>query len=96
MNVPIEIVDKIYVGELNDDIIIPQYGKSSFSYIINFYSNRLYKISANLSMKRYYDISYSTNINWYKQHIELYEWVSKHCYNKIKSSLVLTFYSEAV
>ena len=88
MNFPIEIVDKIlvYVGELNDDIIIPQYGKSS--YIINFYSDSLYKISANLLMKRYYDISYSTNINWYKQHIKLYEWGSEHYYNKVKSSLV--------
>jgi hypothetical protein len=57
---PIEIVNKIlvYVGELNDNIIIPQYHllTNKEYYKINFNSDLLWKIKSTLVMKRFYPI----------------------------------------
>ena len=72
--VPMEIVNAIlvYVGELNNDIIITQYNMitNKECYKINFYSDLLWKIKAIYIMKRVYPI-YSSNFN--KGAIELYK-----------------------
>ena len=61
MSLSIEIINKIlmYVGELNQNIMITQYSliKNTEYYKINFYSDFLWKIKANLLMKQYYPIS---------------------------------------
>jgi hypothetical protein len=80
MSLPIEIVNKIliYVGELNNDIIILQYSliKNTEYYNINFHSDFLWKIKANLLMKTYYPI-YS-NFFSNKTNMDLYNHGTRH------------------
>ena len=80
MSLPIEIINKIlmYVGELNQNIMITQYSliKNTEYYKINFYSDFLWKIKANLLMKQYYPIRYDFFSN--KGNIDLYKYGTRH------------------
>lgn len=75
MMLPIEIVNKIlvYLGELNNDIIIRQYHENTNRDMckINFYSDLLWKIKSTLVMKRLYPILSGDFSN--KSYIELYK-----------------------
>jgi hypothetical protein len=87
MIIPIEIINKIlvYIGELNNDIIIRQYYLSTDStnltntnkeyYKINFNSNLLHRVKATLLMKQYYPIRSG---NFSKGNIELYKFGIQH------------------
>jgi len=80
MTLPIEIINKIlmYVGELNNDTIITQYSliKNTEYYTINFHSDFLWRIKANLLMKMYYPIRYDFFSN--KGNIDLYKYGIRH------------------
>jgi hypothetical protein len=88
--IPIEIVNKIliYVGEINNDIMIMQYepfAKKEY-YIINFNTDLLWKIKATLVMKYIYPIysdhfTKKSNIELYKNGIPYYE-------NKLRLKLI--------
>lgn len=87
---PIEIVNKIlvYIGELNNDIIITQYDlltKKEY-YKINFYTDLLWKIKSSLIMKQIYPI-YSCNFS-NKSNIELYRNGILHYKKKIQFELI--------
>lgn len=79
---PIEIINKIliYIGELNNNIVITQYDfltKKEY-YKINFYTDRLWKIKSSIVMKKIYpiyscDFSNKFNIDLYKNGISHYE-----------------------
>ena len=77
---PIEIINKIigYVSDLNNDMMITQYDCTTHKeyYKINFNSKLLYRIMANLTMKRLYPCSSILN------HIELYTHGSEHYENE--------------
>ena len=79
---PIEIVNIImgYVSDLNNDVMITQYHCITHKeyYKINFNSELLYRIMANLTMKRLYPSSSTYILN----HIELYTYGSKHYENQ--------------
>jgi len=78
--IPIEIVNKIllYVGELNNNVVITQYHITSRKeyYKINFDSNLLWRIKANIRMKQLYPI-YNGAFNK-KESIELYRFGVLH------------------
>ena len=63
--IPIEIINKIllYVGELNNNMIITQYHLVSNKeyYKINFYSDLIWKIKATIRMKKIYPIYNADN-----------------------------------
>lgn len=77
---PIEIVNKIlvYVGELNNDVIIIQYHPITHKeyYQINSNSVSLWKIKSTLVMKRLYPIYDRDFSN--KMNIELYKYGTHH------------------
>jgi hypothetical protein len=72
---PIEIINKIlvYVGELNNSMIITQYHliSNKENYKINFNSALLWKIKATLRMKQLYPIYNNGFTN--KSYIKLYQ-----------------------
>jgi len=83
--IPIEIINKIlvYVGELNDSVIITQYYPITCKeyYIINFHSDFLWKIKSSLRMKQIYSIK---NYNFSKDNIQLYKFGIEHYKKKLK------------
>jgi len=90
--IPIEIVNKIliYVGELNDDVVITQYHQVSCKeiYKINMYSNSLFYIQGLLYMKRIYPLtSTSTNLTR-SPNRELYKWGVSHYADSIRNKLL--------
>jgi hypothetical protein len=76
---PIEIVNKIlmYVGELNNDVVIIQYETVSYKelYKINMLSDSLWSIQGLLYMKRLYPLMYNITS---KPNKELYKWGKAH------------------
>lgn len=82
---PIEIVNIIlnYVSELNNNTITTQYSliTNKEYYKINFNSEYLWNIKANLLMKRLYPIYH---LPFSKENIELYKSGSKHYEQKLK------------
>lgn len=82
--IPIEIVNKIlvYIGELNNDIIITQYDSITNKeyYKINFNTDLIWRIKSNLVMKQRYPI-YSSNFVK-KENIKLYKYGIPH-YEKL-------------
>ena len=77
---PIDVINKImgYASDLNNDIMITQYDCTTHKeyYKINFNSKLLYRIMANLTMKRLYPVGTINN------HIELYMCGSEHYKNQ--------------
>ena len=80
--IPIEIVNKIlvFVGELNNAVVITQYHLSTNKecYKINFNSDLLWKIKASILMKRFYpmrdgDFNNKDDIALYTSAIPHYE-----------------------
>ena len=75
--IPIEIINKIllYVGELNNNMIITQYHLVSNKeyYKINFYSDLIWKIKATIRMKKFYPIYNADDYLKKKGFIELYK-----------------------
>ena len=80
--IPIEIINKIllYVGELNNNMIITQYHLVSNKeyYKINFYSDLIWKIKATIRMKKIYPIYNADNYLKEKGFIELYKFGTQH------------------
>jgi hypothetical protein len=77
--IPIEIVNKIliYVGELNDEVVIIQYNTNlNFFYKINFYSNFFFDLKGLILMKRFYPVLFTSITNY--TNIELYKWGKSH------------------
>jgi hypothetical protein len=75
---PVEIINKIlvYVGELNNNIIITQYHICSNKeyHKINFHSNLLWRIKSTLRMKQVYPIYPNYNGGFTnKSNIKLYQ-----------------------
>ena len=65
-DIPIEIINKIlmYVGELNNDLIILQYNpyiKNQEFYKINMFSELLWNIQSTLVMQRFYPMIFDVN-----------------------------------
>ena len=80
---PIEIINKIlvYISELNNDLIITQYGIYSKKeyYKINFNSDKLWKIKSTIYMKKIYPIYHNHNGGFTNnQYIELYKFGIPH------------------
>ena len=80
--IPIEIINKIllYVGELNNNMIITQYHLVSNKeyYKINFYSDLIWKIKATIRMKKIYPIYNADNYLKTKGFIEVYKFGTQH------------------
>jgi hypothetical protein len=86
---PIEIINKIlvYVGELNDNIIITQYHIYSNKeyYKINFNSDLLWKIKASIRMKQLYPLYPIYNNVFINNHyIKLYQYGIPHYQKELK------------
>jgi hypothetical protein len=83
---PIEIVNKIliYVGELNNDVIITQYTMTTNKeyYKINFNSNLLWRIKSVFIVKRLYPV-YSGDF-FKRKTIELYKSGVLHYENQLR------------
>jgi hypothetical protein len=88
--IPIEIVNKIllYVGELNNSIIIEQYDllTNKEVYKINFCSDLLWKIRATIVMKRIYPIC---SCDFSNKNIELYKYFIPHYEKQLRSNIVI-------
>jgi hypothetical protein len=84
---PIDIINKIlvYVSELNNSMMITQYHPITNKeyYEINFHSDLLWRIKANLMMKWHYPI-YSANFA-YQANRELYKIGTEHYENQLRS-----------
>ena len=78
-SIPIEIINKIlvYVGQLNNNMIITQYKLNTNKeyYKINFNTDLLWNIKATLVMKQIYPI-YSGNFS--DKDVELYKFAISH------------------
>jgi hypothetical protein len=89
MIIPIEIINKIllYVGELNNNMIITQYHVASNKecYKINFNSDSIWKIKATIRMKQLYPVYpiYHGGFN-NKDYIELYRFGIPHYQKELK------------
>jgi hypothetical protein len=81
---PTDIINKIlvYVGELNNDILIPQYCVTSnrVQYKINMFSDSLWNIQGLLVTKRLYPL-YTHPLSIMK-HKEVYKYAKSH-YEKL-------------
>lgn len=86
---PIEIINKIliYIGELNDEVIITQYNGLNCFYKINFYSDFLWDLKGLLLMKCFYPIL-STHIT---ASSELYKLGKQHYKSKLKQKTKFIF-----
>ena len=89
--IPIEIINKIliYVGELNNDVVITQYHQVSCKeiYKINMYSNSLWYIQGLLCMKRMYPLApTSTNLTS-NSNRELYKQGKSHYANLVRNKV---------
>ena len=88
---PIELVNKIlvYVGELEQHVIITQYHPITRKeyYQINFNSDFLWKIKSTLVMKRLYPIYNGDFLN--KSNIELYKYGTRHYENQLASGRII-------
>jgi hypothetical protein len=89
--IPIDIVNKIlvYVGELNNSIIITQYNPITNKeyYKINFHSDLFWRIKSTLIMKRHYPIHISDFHN--RDNIELYKYGIPHYENQLRSKQII-------
>lgn len=84
--IPIEIVNKImvYIGELNNDVIITQYNivtKAEF-FKINFYSDLLWNIKSVIFLKQLYPLNFSCPSE--KRNQELYKSAKPHYANILR------------
>ena len=79
-NFPFEIINKIlvYVGELNDELIITQYNPYNRLkyYNINFFSDKLWNMKATIRMHYLYGLTSSSASECKNR--ELYKWGKKH------------------
>ena len=79
-SIPIEIINKIlvYVGELNNNMIITQYKLNTNKeyYKINFNNDLLWNIKTTLVMKQIYPV-YSCDFS-NKSYLELYKFAIPH------------------
>jgi hypothetical protein len=86
---PVDIVNKIlvYVGELNNSVIITQYNPITHkeSYKINFHSDLLWRIRSTLVMKRHYPIRNPANLS---NNRELYQYGIPHYENQLRLKLI--------
>ena len=88
---PIEVVNKIlvYVGELNNDMIITQYRllTNEEYYKINFNSDLLWKIKSTIVMKRIYPIPSCDFSN--KGNMELYTYFIPYYEQKLRQNIII-------
>ena len=92
LNLPIEIINKIliYVGELNNDLIILQYNpyiKNQEFYKINMFSDLLWNIKTTMIMHRIYPIYYNINENNTIISKDLYVYGKKYYENLLRKSI---------
>jgi hypothetical protein len=87
--IPIEVINKIllYVGEINNNIIITQYNllTNKEYYKINFNSDALWKIKSTILTKRIYPI-YSCDFS-NKDNIELYKYCIPHYEKQLRLNI---------
>lgn len=85
---PIEIVNKIlvYIGELNNTMIITQYQPITNKeyYMINLNTDLLWRIKSTLIMKRIYPVCNADDYLETKQFIELYQFGIPHYENELR------------
>ena len=85
---PIEIVNKImiYVAELNNSMMITQFDTNREYYKINFNSDLLWKVKANIMMKRIYPIyRFFKPGDLQKEGIQIYKFGMIHYENKLRT-----------
>jgi hypothetical protein len=85
---PIEIVNKImiYVAEINNSMMITQFNTNREYYKINFHSDLLWKVKANMMMKRIYPIYHFFKPgDLEKEGIEIYKFGMIHYENKLRT-----------
>ena len=89
--IPIEIVNKIllYVGEINNSIIVIHYDliTNKEYYKINFNSDALWKIKSTILTKKIYPI-YSYNFSK-KSNIELYKFFIPYYEKQLRLNMII-------
>ena len=90
--IPVEIINIIlvYIGELNNNIIITQYNPITNKeyYKINFYSDLLWKIKSTLIMKSIYPIYMNSTYYMDYNYLVLYKFGIPYYENELRQNRI--------